>query len=245
MNKIVGNQGLNHISLKIFGFLDPWSFAQCRQVCKLWNLVLQKSWLLRKLAVFKGKALIISTDGTQIIFKTLLEVFPDWIIVFNHFETKESLENLEEFVNFMQQYYEALDTQQMCQTPLHYACQNGQINVIQHVLAINVDFQAIDRSGMTPLHWACQEGKVEIVKLILDHLDIDVNISDHNGRTLLHLACENGSLELVNLLVNQIEINISALDANGMTAFEIASAKENVQIVKLLQDYIEDVNKVS
>ena len=245
MNKIIGNQGFNHISLKIFGFLDLWSFAQCRQVCKLWNLVLQKSWLLRKLSVYKGRALICSADGDQIIYKTLLEVFPDWILVFQHFETKESLENLEEFVNFMQQYYKAWVTQQYCQTPLHYACQSGQINVIQHVLAISIDFQAMDRTGMTPLHWACREGKVEIVKLILNNIDIDLNIPDQNGWTLLHFACQDGNLELVNLLLNQPNINSNAVDAYGMTALGIASANGNEEIVKLLKDFIGNENKMS
>ena len=112
MDKIIRNPGLCHLSQHIFGYLDPWSFAQCRLVCKLWNSSCEKPWLLRKLDRYKAKELFLVSDDENglIDLKTLLEVFPDWIEVFRHFETKESLENLEEFVNFMEQFYKNHNT---------------------------------------------------------------------------------------------------------------------------------------
>ena len=99
MDKIVKNPGLCHLSQHIFGYLDPWSFAQCRLVCKLWNSSCEKSWLLRKLDRYKAKELFLVSDDENglIDLKTLLEVIPAWIDVLPKLTQNDSGEKREEF----------------------------------------------------------------------------------------------------------------------------------------------------
>ena len=121
-----------------------------------------------------------------------------------------------------------------CQTPLHYACENGNSSIIQHIIPLNINFNPTDVNQMTPLHWACKEGKVEAVQLLFSNVSIDVNVSNNEGKTPLHLACQNGNCEIVKLLLKEEGINVDATDQNGMTAFQIASQLSHLEIVQLL-----------
>ena len=48
--------------------------------------------------------------------------------------------------------------------PLHYACQNNHLSIVNYLLSNTVETSIQDLDGDTPLHTACRNGFVEIVK---------------------------------------------------------------------------------
>ncbi len=67
-------------------------------------------------------------------------------------------------------------------TPLHFASDQGRIEVMTFLLANGADLTAIDVDGDTPLHWAAMAGKDDAVKLLLDH-DAEINARNHSDAT--------------------------------------------------------------
>ena len=53
------------------------------------------------------------------------------------------------------------------ETPLHWAAQNGTLEVVQYLIVKGANINAIDNFGWTPLHYAIFSGNTEIVKFLL------------------------------------------------------------------------------
>jgi len=88
------------------------------------------------------------------------------------------------------------------QTPLHYACYNGDIDIVKELLTApggGADPDAVDAAGETPLHRACINRKVEVVKLLLLY-GADPAITDMNGVSPLHVVIDEKMWELVELM---------------------------------------------
>ena len=57
------------------------------------------------------------------------------------------------------------------QTPLHYACQHGWLDVVQSLITnFNCDATVEDRNRETPLQWAHTHGRKDIVRYLVVHL---------------------------------------------------------------------------
>ncbi|EDQ84314.1 uncharacterized protein MONBRDRAFT_30380 [Monosiga brevicollis MX1] len=54
-------------------------------------------------------------------------------------------------------------------TPLHWACRNGDVKVVEMLLQHGADAKAKDNRGDTPLHKACRNGHVKVVEMLLKH----------------------------------------------------------------------------
>lgn len=78
-------------------------------------------------------------------------------------------------------------------TPLHIACQSGNIEFAEKLLRYNANPNIQNLSGHTPLHIAsmCFDG--EMVKLLTAN-GADVNISDHRGHQALHCWLKAASI---------------------------------------------------
>ena len=91
-------------------------------------------------------------------------------------------------------------------TPLHYACQNGNTEIVQLILqhseSLNIDVNATDfDKEMTPMHFACKYGHTEAVKVLLNNAEekrIDLKAWDEDGKTPLQVA----SKETVQVLLD-------------------------------------------
>jgi ankyrin repeat protein len=76
-------------------------------------------------------------------------------------------------------------------TPLLWACEEGQLNVVQ-MLVQHIGPEALqmwDRHDMTALHWACEKGRGEVARLLLLS-GADFTIRDNQGMTPREIAEE-------------------------------------------------------
>ena len=112
------------------------------------------------------------------------------------------------------------------ETFLHVACNNGQLDMVDMLLAAGANVNANNRSsgildiaitdGDTPLHLASIKGFDHVCEVLLQQPGIDVNCKDVLGRTPLHKACEFGRLDVVErLLETHTEIDAGTSKGRG------------------------------
>jgi ankyrin repeat protein len=89
---------------------------------------------------------------------------------------------------------------------LHYACMNGNTEVIDYMLAENIGLHGYpDKTGKTPLHYACLNGNEKTVSKLLsvDGVKEFINSLDRTRSSALHYACEkNNALMIKHLIAN-------------------------------------------
>ena len=84
-------------------------------------------------------------------------------------------------------------------TALHSAAMEGKTKVVQKLIAIGQDINAMDTNGTTPLHGAALEGQLETAKLLLQK-GADVNLEDENGNTPLFMASFHNHEAMMDIL---------------------------------------------
>ena len=124
-------------------------------------------------------------------------------------------------------------------TPLHWAIEKGELEIVRELLANGADINATyskERTaiayGRTALLWAIEKGELEIVRELLAS-GADIKATDNTGITALHWAIEKGELEIVRELLAS-GADIKATDNTGITALHMATEEGNVEIVQLL-----------
>ncbi len=85
-------------------------------------------------------------------------------------------------------------------TPLHFAADNGSIEVIELLLEKDADLRAIDVDGDTPLHWAAFAGHQVVVELLIA-AGAEINRKNKKDRTPLEYAVRRGHTNVVDLLL--------------------------------------------
>ena len=72
------------------------------------------------------------------------------------------------------------------ETPLHLACQNGQMNMVQYLIKeAHCDPSCVDSDGETPLHHACESDHTNIVQYLLSTGRINPLAKDKSGRNAM------------------------------------------------------------
>ncbi|XP_064488125.1 ankyrin repeat and SOCS box protein 13-like isoform X2 [Ornithodoros turicata] len=124
-------------------------------------------------------------------------------------------------------------------TPLHVACNRGDINCVRRLLkhGANVNFSCID--GGTPLCDAAARGSVSCIRLLLDHGAL-VN-PPLCLTTPLHEASFKGSPDCVQLLVDAGAV-LNGNDCNLGTPLHIAVLRNHVDCARILLNAGADVN---
>jgi len=143
-------------------------------------------------------------------------------------------------------------------TPLHFAAQAGQMDIVEYLITNGADVNAENIKGEAPLQFAADNGHKEIVELLIAngaeissiHTAVrigdltkvkaflekgaDVNSKDASGQTALHIAALAGHKEIVELLLaNGADVDIGERYYNRIAA-EFAMNKGHDEIVKLL-----------
>lgn len=124
-------------------------------------------------------------------------------------------------------------------TPLHVACQHGQIECVTEMSRdlppslLAPVLQTQNWRGLACLHLAALNKQHQIMKLLMKK-GADLNIQEGTaGKTALHLAVELHDVALVKLLLST-GANVDAPMFNGCTPLHLAVGRQDAQIADLL-----------
>jgi ankyrin repeat protein len=134
-------------------------------------------------------------------------------------------------------------------TPLHYACQEGNIEIVKILLKNGADVNIQNRySTFYPLFDAItsdnEDNYYPIIKLLID-AKADINSIDSFGNTILYYAIEKENIELIKLLISLgCDINRgSRYDKDS--ALHYAYFQKNEQIANLLIEAGADIKHLN
>jgi ankyrin repeat protein len=101
---------------------------------------------------------------------------------------------------------------------LHWACQEGKLEIVKCLLNAGASIDAQDEGGFTPLYTAVAEGNLEITRELLKrNASPTLRVKSDGDGTPLHSACAWGHFDIVKLLVDKKEVEINAKDDGGQT----------------------------
>jgi ankyrin repeat protein len=123
-------------------------------------------------------------------------------------------------------------------TALHWAAENGHINIALLLLDWNSDLTSQDQYGETALHYAAESGHADIVDAFLKRTPI-LNLRDDRGRTPLRCARDNYHLEAVTILLKQwngTRGEAEEKDAQGKSLVHWAAEAGLIDVMKKLNN---------
>lgn len=120
------------------------------------------------------------------------------------------------------------------QTPLHWATEFGQKDVVRSILRTDVDLNRKDFDGRTSLITAAICGNSEITEHLLAQDGIDPNAGDNTGMNPLLVGAYNGHESIVRLLLAKDGVDVNATDTMGQTPLTVAASNGYEPIVRLL-----------
>ena len=120
-------------------------------------------------------------------------------------------------------------------TPLHFACGDGNEELVKFFLDKGVDVNSNTDDGPTALMTACINENTNIVQMLIDN-GANINWKDSDGVTAINQASFREKPEIVSLLLdNGADANIK--DRWGDTALTKAIEYENTDIVSLIKNH--------
>lgn len=127
------------------------------------------------------------------------------------------------------------------QTPLHFACKKGVIDIVKLILRFGKHqmeelVSARDTEDNTPLHFAAESGKPEIIKCIVMCRAADIEAKKDDETTPLHIACRHGRLEVAKLIVQYKKETMTAEDVYQQTPLHIAAKYNHTEMIEFLLD---------
>ena len=131
------------------------------------------------------------------------------------------------------------------QTPLWFACYDGQINLVKILLEAGADPTKTDNNSDSSLHsvmYGCCSA--ECAQKVIDH-GAHVNAANKDGATPFLIACSKAQAELVKLLLKaKADPNIT--DTDGDTSLHAAIAADcSEEIIQEIIDHGAEINAVN
>ncbi|MFP3032786.1 MAG: ankyrin repeat domain-containing protein, partial [Wolbachia sp.] len=121
-------------------------------------------------------------------------------------------------------------------TPLHNACNNGHVKVVEYLIQEGASLKAKNKDGEAPLHVAVQhDGTLEVIEFILSRDLSGINNVTNEGRTSLHLAIQGNKLNTVELLLRK-GASIAVKDKNGKTPLDLAKQEDYTNIIEMIEE---------
>ncbi len=118
--------------------------------------------------------------------------------------------------------------------PLHDAAREGNVALVEQLLAQGVDVNVVDETRNTALHHAVAEAQIDVVNALLKrHSKLDINARNNAGETPLHLAGAKGRQKIAALLIDH-GAEINALDRREYTPLCAAAFEGRPDTIKVL-----------
>lgn len=137
---------------------------------------------------------------------------------------KDALENGGTFVDTRDKFYK---------TALMVAAAEGNIDLVDYLLAHGASVTAKDNFKWTPLHHACHSGQVDVVHTLL-LAGADGNAQTWNGATPLMRAVQSGKIEVVRFLL-ECNVNVTKINKKEKSAVDVAEEWAGATIYNLIK----------
>ena len=134
---------------------------------------------------------------------------------------------------------------------LHYAVENGHVEVIRILLEGKADVDWPDNKSNRPLHIAVENGHVEVIRILLEG-KAEVYCYDKKGNMPLHYAVQNKNPQVFKALLpaivefdkvnNEDQSLVNEINKEGYTALMIAVKNGRADCVKDLIDQGATIN---
>ena len=130
-------------------------------------------------------------------------------------------------------------------TPLHYACSNGHLDIVQYLVKQPDYYYSLTKirsnKGETSLHVSCnpyctEEKALAVVKILTNNSMSICNVRDNDGNTpIMYLLCHKPSMTAVaQFLLEECQCDLSITNNTGNTICHIACIFGYSDIVHLL-----------
>ena len=117
-------------------------------------------------------------------------------------------------------------------TALHYACDEGNLKIVEILLKANCDTNIKNNYKQTPLHISTKRGYFDISKMLIESGAM-LNSYDLEKNTPLHYVCKNNYIELLRFILTKSP-QIDEKNIYGKTPKDLATDQE---IKNLLDEY--------
>ena len=119
-------------------------------------------------------------------------------------------------------------------TALHWAANNGDLDMVKQLIALGANVNAGTRiGGMTPLYMAARKGNAAIISALLK-AGAKAKEVNSNGTTVLMVAAASGDADSVRALIDA-GAEVNAVDnTNGQTALMFAASLNRAATIKVL-----------
>ena len=134
-------------------------------------------------------------------------------------------------------------------TALHFACCNGNLDIVQVLVKHQQDYpntdnanyitEAAQHNEWSALHLAARYGHADVVQCLITEGKVDANrkLNSTDHMTPLHLACQYGYVDVVQRLVAHHAIELDAVTkSKGLTAFHLACQHGHLQVLEELYE---------
>ncbi|PJD95628.1 MAG: hypothetical protein CK425_07970 [Parachlamydia sp.] len=116
-------------------------------------------------------------------------------------------------------------------TPLHYAVDSGNPQVVKFLLDQKVNFRAVNNDGDLPLHLAAFNGKEALMKLL--YTEDTKDTKGFQGETPVICAIMSGKSNIVQFFLDK-QVNLMIPGESGNLPIHAAVLTEDIQILKIL-----------
>ena len=97
-------------------------------------------------------------------------------------------------------------------SPVHRAAWLGNVFLMETLIALGEDPNAVDANGLTPFHIAVQERNEKMVRYLINRGDVNLHAKNHAGVTALHLASVAGRETILKLILWENAENLTSED---------------------------------
>ncbi|KAJ3651303.1 hypothetical protein Zmor_017353 [Zophobas morio] len=123
------------------------------------------------------------------------------------------------------------------QLPLHYACEDGDLGVVEILLTNGAKVDVPDGDGRLPIFYGCKQKSLNMVELLARY-GAKFDIPDRDGQLPMHYACRN-HWEGYNIILFLCEkgAKVDVPDRDGRLPIHYASEYGSLIIIELLVTY--------
>ena len=115
-------------------------------------------------------------------------------------------------------------------TPLMRAAKLGRLDIVEELLALGVDLDALNADGCNALWLACYNGSHALIERLIA-AGIDIDRQNGNGATCLMYVSSNSKPDLVKLLLEK-GANPKLKNFDDSTALDLAASLECLKLLR-------------